>query len=158
MTHPATETFVTLLKAFGELIENPDLELDENSSCVLGIDELLLSLQWLPERELLLVYAPIGAPDRGENALKFCTTLLEANCLGLGTSGFTLGLSHELDSVTLSGMVSLYALDAERLFQLIEAFVEEARDWMASLNKGDYATVTDASDFDPQLALGALRI
>jgi hypothetical protein len=157
MSQNANETFAVLLRNFAQAIDIPELELDETFACALEVDELLFNLQWLPEAESLLIYAPIGTPDKGANALGFCEFLLEANCLGRDTGGFTLGLRSEQDSVVLSGRILLSHLDAQSLYDFVERFAEQGKNWQQRLREGAYAAPKDLPEagFD---VTGGLRV
>jgi hypothetical protein len=155
MNYETTATFVALLKDFGVAIGIDGLALNEASACTLAVGELMLNLQWLPQAEKLLVYAPVGAPDVSVDALRFCEALLEANCMGRETDGFTLGLFREVDSIVLSGQVPLQNLDAQSLYDFVERFAEQGKNWQQRLAAGVLAPKEADGGFD---AAHALRV
>ena len=93
--------FEDVLAEFGETVQLP-LALGEDGTATFTVDdEIVVSLQYLDESDVVLAFAPVGAfgganaPDAGEKALE----LLRLNELGGPTGGFTLALDEDADLV-----------------------------------------------------------
>jgi len=126
-------TFPNVLAAFGSSLGLEGLSLDEYQSCTLVIDTVMLTLQWKEEAESLLVYAPVGRLRAVDDPASLYRHFLEANCLGGGTGGLTLGVQAGLEAVILSGRLPTRGLEAEALDAYIRVFADQVEFWMADI-------------------------
>lgn len=120
------EQFEDVLAEFGETVKLP-LALGEDGTATFTVDdEIVVSLQYLDDSDVVLAFAPVGAfggadaPDAGEKALE----LLRLNELGGPTGGFALALDEDADLVL--AMDRRHALElpaADSLAAWLEALV-----------------------------------
>lgn len=135
---------------FGELIAGfaarygvAGLTAGERGLVALGIDDLRIFVQHVPETERLVVYVDLGAiPEAG--AARFERTMLEANCLFRGTSGATLARHPETGGLFINRQESLRALDVDGFCALMEGFVDLSRTWKGLL--AEYAAKGGAEE------------
>ncbi|MCL2029299.1 MAG: type III secretion system chaperone [Deltaproteobacteria bacterium] len=125
--------FTPILEAFGASIGVEGLALDEHQSCTLAIDEVMLTMQWIEDSEVLLVYAPVGMIDNKVGDNRQLLQLLEANCLGQGTGGLTLGVQPEFGAIILSGQLPTQNLNPVGLERFMEFFTSMAEEWSRRL-------------------------
>ena len=124
------EQFEDVLAEFGEAVKLP-LALGEDGIATFTVDdEIVVSLQYLDESDVVIAFAPVGAfggadaPDAGEKALE----LLRLNELGGPTEGFALALDEDADLVLAMdrrGALELAAADS--LAAWMEALVRAVR-------------------------------
>jgi hypothetical protein len=127
------DNFSPVLAAFGASLGLEGLALDEYQSCTLAIDEVMLTMQWKGDSQILLVYAPVGLIDQDAPDPGLLWQLLEANCLGRGTGGLVLGLEPGLGAVILSGQLPTHNLEPVVLERYIESFANMADEWRGRL-------------------------
>ena len=127
------EYFTPIFQAFGASIGVEGLALDEQQSCILAIDDVLITMQWKQDSEVLLVYAPVGTIDNNVGDNRQLLQLLEANCLGMGTGGLTLGVQPEFGAIVLSGQFFTQNLNPVALERFIEFFASMADEWSKRL-------------------------
>lgn len=124
--------FNELIAGFAARYGVAGLTAGERGLVALGIDDLRIFVQHLPEAERLVVYADLGAiPDAG--AARFERTMLEANCLFQGTSGATLARHPETGGLFINRQESLRMLGVDGFCTLMEGFVDLARTWKGLL-------------------------
>ena len=124
------EQFEDVLAEFGEAVKLP-LALGEDGTATFTVDdEIVVSLQYLDESDVVIAFAPVGAfggadaPDAGEKALE----LLRLGELGGPTEGFALALDEDADLVLAMdrrGALELAAVDS--LAAWMEALVRAVR-------------------------------
>ena len=129
----AQDYFAPILQAFGSSIGLEGLALDEHQSCTLAMGDVLLTMQWMPDADSLLVYAPVGMITYGALDENLLVQLLEANCLGRGTGGLSLGLQPGFGAVILSGSLFANRLAPVVLERFIEFFTGTAEEWIRRL-------------------------
>ena len=124
------EQFEDVLAEFGETVKLP-LALGEDGTATFTVDdEIVVSLQYLDESDVVLAFAPVGAfggtdaPDAGEKALE----LLRLNELGGPTGGFALALDEDADLVlAMDRRSALEIPSADSLAAWTEALVGAVR-------------------------------
>ncbi|MBV8392259.1 MAG: type III secretion system chaperone [Alphaproteobacteria bacterium] len=125
-------TFGQILTAFGRSIGLQDLELDGEGYAALAVDDkLIVNLERAPDGEQVLLYCAVGKP--GGTPLEAYAMLLEANYLGRGTGGATLGLASDSDMIVLSQFVPLASLDLPGFARAMEMFITVAEQWSARM-------------------------
>ncbi|MDL2279131.1 type III secretion system chaperone [Desulfovibrio sp. OttesenSCG-928-G11] len=121
-----------VLREFAQQWNTGPLELDEEASCLLSLDQsLLITLSWQEKADFLLAYAPVGSYDAKEDNRQLFQALLEAN--GAGSSGPVLGIEPSCGLVLLSGRLSGFGLDVESLAHFLEEFAEQAAAWSKNI-------------------------
>ena len=109
----------------------------------LGIDEVMLNVQWKEETGTLFIYAPVGSVHDVADAPALYRRLLEANCLGADTAGFTLGILAGMETIVLSGQLVVQTLTVEQLTDFLTLFVEQAEIWNTSIREGSSSECND---------------
>ena len=140
------DSFTPVLQAFGASIGVEGLALDDHQSCVLSIDDVMLTMQWMQDSETLLVYSPVGMIDKNAVTADLLLQLLEANCLGMGTGGLTLGAQPDFGAVVLSGRLPTHNLSPVVLERFIEFFASVADEWSKRLAETQPEQAPDTSD------------
>ena len=124
------EQFEDVLAEFGEAVKLP-LSLGEDGTATFTVDdEIVVTLQYLDESDVVLAFAPVGAfggvdaSGAGEKALE----LLRLNELGGPTEGFSLALDEDADLVlAMDRRGALEIAAADSLAAWIEALVRAVR-------------------------------
>lgn len=153
MTQPeaAGDGMQELLAMFGRHIGLAGLAFDERGHCVLGIDDVVVNLEYDQPGGRLLVYGLIGRPE-GDLADVYAA-LLRANYLGMAGTGMSLGLRPDDDGVVLSRWLDAALLDLPAFEAALQAFVDTAEAWTARLA----GLGTEASAGHPLPMPGGLR-
>ena len=126
------DAFGRILAEFGHAIGLDDLALDDEGYAALAIDDkLIVNLEREPNGERVLLYCAVGEP--AGTPIEAYAMLLEANYLGRGTGGATLGLSPDSDMIVLSLFVPLASLDLPGFTRTIEMFITVAEQWAARM-------------------------
>ena len=151
-------TFEELISALGERI-GVDLSA-EDGSCVINVDDMVVTLMSLPDSDRLAVHGEIGDPPP-EGLEQLLSAMLEANHLFAGTAGATISRDHETGRFHLCRQEPLATLDADSLAALVESFVNTLEIWRKAI--ASYRPVaksaTEGSDEGPQLgANGFFRV
>src|SRR5580765_2819858 len=126
------DTFGRILAQFGRTIGLDNLALDDEGYAALAIDDkLIVNLERDPNGERVLLYCAVGEP--AGSPLEAYAMLLEANYLGRGTGGATLGLASDSDMIVLSLFVPLASLDLHGFTRTVEMFITVAEQWSARM-------------------------
>jgi hypothetical protein len=105
---PDRDAVQQIIVTFGQTIGIGDLGLDDDGYCCLVIDpDMVINIELDEAAQRLLLYSVVGRPDGERFPL-----LLEANYLGQGTGGGSLGLQPNTGSAVLSREVPLTQLQA----------------------------------------------
>ena len=125
-----TDAFTSLLSALAPALGLPEITVREDDpSCLLVIDDFEVSLRWLPEADMVMMFTVVAPlPLEGREALY--AELLDANTFFHGTQGFTLA-AREDTGVTLQGVMSMRLLDGSNVAQWVQNFVDVASEWQA---------------------------
>ena len=123
-------TFEELISALGERI-GVDLAA-EDGSCVINVDDMVVTLMSLPDSDRLAVYGEIGDPPP-EGLEQLLSAMLEANHLFAGTAGATISRDHETGRFHLCRHEPLATLDADSLAALVESFVNTLEIWRKAI-------------------------
>jgi hypothetical protein len=143
-----------ILGDFGKTIGLDDLELDAAGYCCLMIDNnLVINIEFEEPDARLLLYAKVGRP--GPDRAAALTAILEANYLGRGTGGATLGLEPESGSIVLSRDLAIAGMDVPGFSDALERFVNTAEVWSKRLGEASAsAPPSDPHDHPP---VGGIR-
>ena len=121
------DAFTSLLSALAPALGLPEITVREDDpSCLLVIDDFEVSLRWLPEADMVMMFTVVAPlPLEGREALY--AELLDANTFFHGTQGFTLA-AREDTGVTLQGVMSMRMLDGSNVAQWVQNFVADPSD------------------------------
>ena len=151
-------TFEELISGLGSKI---GVELtSDDGSCVINVDDMVVTLMSLPDSDRLAVHGEIGDPPP-EGLEQLLSAMLEANHLFAGTAGSTISRDHETGRFHLCRQEPLATLDADSLAALVESFVNTLEIWRKAI--ASYRPVAksaaEGSDETPQFgANGFFRV
>ncbi len=117
------------IKDLGAILTVPDMELNEQNSCVLLFDnDIVLNVEYdsVNERMLLYVYLD-DLPE--ENAEPLLREALAGNFFWYRTRGATLSLEEGTGGLVLIYSHALSELDSGTFETIVENFVQTAEDW-----------------------------
>ncbi len=104
----------------------------------------------------IIFFIRLGSPGAAR-LREIAVQLLEANYLGAGTGGCTIGVHHESGEVVISSSINAYGLTADGLAGVVGGFLDTASHWAEVVGgKGDAETGTaekPLSDFQ-QMGMG----
>jgi hypothetical protein len=151
-------TFEELISGLGSKI---GVELtSDDGSCVINVDDMVVTLMSLPDSDRLAVHGEIGDPPP-EGLEQLLSAMLEANHLFAGTAGATISRDHETGRFHLCRHEPLATLDADSLAALVESFVNTLEIWRKAIAsyRPVAKSVSEGSDETPQLgANGFFRV
>ena len=134
--------FEEQVKALGNKI-GVTLQVDDEGTCVLSVDDMTVTLQSIPEVESVGFWGEIGEPPP-QGLEKLLSAMLEANHMFRGTGGATISRDSETGRFFLCRILDLRSLDAEAFAAALERFVNVLEAWIALVR--DYReTAPDAS-------------
>ena len=143
--------FSRLVSDLGRELSLPGLAPDASHRCHLVLDERLdLDLLYRPDDETVWLASPIGAlrPDDVEAYRR----MLEANAFGRGTGGAQLAIQSgpgEAQALMMDRR-AIADLDADRLVQWMQRFIDMAERWRAWIEERRGASgPSDASSPHP---------
>ena len=151
-------TFEELISGLGSKI---GVELtSDDGSCVINVDDMVVTLMSLPDSDRLAVHGEIGDPPP-EGLEQLLSAMLEANHLFAGTAGATISRDHETGRFHLCRHEPLAILDADSLAALVESFVNTLEIWRKTI--ASYRPVAksaaESTDEAPQFgATGFVRV
>ena len=123
-------TFEELISGLGSKI---GVELtSDDGSCVINVDDMVVTLMSLPDSDRLAVHGEIGDPPP-EGLEQLLSAMLEANHLFAGTAGATISRDHETGRFHLCRQEPLAILDADSLAALVESFVNTLEIWRKAI-------------------------
>ncbi|MEJ0015041.1 MAG: type III secretion system chaperone [Acetobacteraceae bacterium] len=136
---PDHEAVQRIIGEFGQTTGIDDLSLDDGGYCCLVIDQdLVINVEFDEAGQRLLLYSAVGRPDADRLPL-----LMEANYLGQGTDGGTLGLQPGTGLLVLSREVPVVQLDVPVFHAALERFVNAAETWTGRLREAAAPVVLD---------------
>lgn len=101
------------------------LELDQNDSCLLELEDILITLQYRHDHDDIAIFAPVTDPEKivrlNESALRAALSL---SYNGVGTAGCYLGLFEE--TLVLTTYLSVQNLSAQTLALQLNEFGKNA--------------------------------
>ena len=151
-------TFEELISGLGSKI---GVELtSDDGSCVINVDDMVVTLMSLPDSDRLAVHGEIGDPPP-EGLEQLLSAMLEANHLFAGTAGATISRDHETGRFHLCRQEPLAILNADTLAALVESFVNTLEIWRKAIAsyRPVAKSVLEGSDEGPQLgANGFFRV
>jgi hypothetical protein len=120
------------LKEFAKEL-NLELVLDENYTCILGIDNAFsLHITYEPNSDRLYLYAPIldGLPKEDKIRLHLYESLLEGSMLGGQMAGGGVGVAVQEELILMHCVLEMgLGADASSLRRFAPLFVESVEKW-----------------------------
>ncbi len=145
-------TFEELISGLGSKI---GVELtSDDGSCVINVDDMVVTLMSLPDSDRLAVHGEIGDPPP-EGLEQLLSAMLEANHLFAGTAGATISRDHETGRFHLCRHEPLAILDADSLAALVESFVNTLEIWRKAIASYRSVAKSAAEGTDETLQFGA---
>ena len=145
-------TFEELISGLGSKI---GVELtSDDGSCVINVDDMVVTLMSLPDSDRLAVHGEIGDPPP-EGLEQLLSAMLEANHLFVGTAGATISRDHETGRFHLCRHEPLAILDADSLAALVESFVNTLEIWRKVIASYRPVAKSAAECTDEALQFGA---
>jgi hypothetical protein len=152
-------TFEELISGLGSKI---GVELtSDDGSCVINVDDMVVTLMSLPDSDRLAVYGEIGDPPP-EGLEQLLSAMLEANHLFAGTAGATISRDHETGRFHLCRQEPLAILNADTLAAILQSFVNTLEIWRRAI--ADYRPPAEGgtprpAEPEPDLGLdGLMRV
>lgn len=124
--------FLSMLKAVGERLQIGELQIHGDNNALLGIENTLVSLQYLPQADQIFFSSFVAeipqnaSPDMLVNLYE---TLLEGQAFYMETAGGSLAINKKLGFIFLQLALPLRIVDVENMIQLLENFVRVAEHW-----------------------------
>ena len=123
-------TFEELISGLGSKI---GVELtSDDGSCVINVDDMVVTLMSLPDSDRLAVHGEIGDPPP-EGLEQLLSAMLEANHLFAGTAGATISRDHETGRFHLCRQEPLAILNADTLAAILQSFVNTLEIWRKAI-------------------------
>jgi hypothetical protein len=117
-----------LLRAFAAQVGiDPDVFVETQEIVIEGF-AIGLDFEGADDFGDVVYFCTLGAPAPARKA-EIYKTVLEANCLWVGTAGATIGLQQETGRLLIAGRIDLQGLDALGFGHLLDAFVDTAAFW-----------------------------
>jgi hypothetical protein len=143
---PDRDAVQQIIATFGQTIGIGDLGLDDDGYCCLVIDQdMVINIELDEAAQRLLLYSVVGRPDGERFPL-----LLEANYLGQGTDGGSLGLQPSTGAAVLSREVPVAQLDVPAFSTAPERFINLTEDWTKRLQAAGSLPAADTYVPTPQ--------
>ena len=148
------DTVQQILGDFGKTIGLDGLELDGEGYCCLMIDnDLVINIEFDEPGVRLMLYSKLGRP--GPDRLAALTEIMEANYLGRGTDGATLGIEPGSGAIVLSREVPVAGIDVPGFSNALERFVNMAESWTKRL--GEASSPAPPSEAPEHPPVGGIR-
>ena len=136
--------FRLLLQGLGEEIGLADLRPDEDGTCRLGMDDMIVDMKATGDGRHVLLFGEI-APLPQERREELVMQLLGGNfhVQSQGTAGAALGLDVDTHTLYLQQMESLDGLDELAFAKLLETFANTMESWKKLL--ADFALQAESA-------------
>lgn len=128
------DQFAELLSEFGKEIGIPDLTFDENGTCSLIFDDVVVNIEKNTDDEKIFLYSNLGTiPPQQREA--FYKKLLEANAFFKGTGGGTLAVDEHSNIVLFLYQVPVKSLDHGAFSKTMENYINIVEYWTEQVVK-----------------------
>lgn len=120
------------LEEFGKELGLEGLELDENNTCILGIDDQFsMHITFEPNSDRLYVYSPLldGLPKDDSIRLKLYERLLEGSMLGGQMAGGGAGVAVKEGLILMHSTVEMAHAYATALRAFAPLYIETVEKW-----------------------------
>ena len=142
--------FEEQVEALGRKIGVP-LQVDDEGSCVLSVDDMTVTLQSIPEADSVGFWGEIGEPPP-QGLEKLLSAMLEANHMFRGTVGATISRDSETGNFFLCRILDLRNFDADAFAAALERFVNTLEAWIGLVK--DFRETPPDAPAEPGAALG----
>ena len=148
-------TFEDLMAEAGRRL-GVDIVVDEGATQLI-VDEMEVSILEMPELESVVLNGVVGEPPP-QGLAELHKAMLEANYNFAGTAGSTLSVNPDGGALTLTRLVPLATLDADRFLSLLEGFVNVLEAWrkIVADYRPDESAPADAAG--PSIGAGFLQV
>ena len=147
-------TFEDLMAEAGRRL-GVEIVVDEGATQLI-VDEMEVSILEMPELESVVLNGVVGEPPP-QGLAELHKAMLEANYNFAGTAGSTLSVNPDGGALTLTRLVPLATLDADRFLSLLEGFVNVLEAWRKIV--ADYRPDESApADAGPSIGAGFLQV
>ena len=137
-----TTRLATLLEGLGRSVGLPELQPDENGSCTLMFDEVVVTFQQdAPGRQVTL-HTQIGILPADAPAARL-ETLLAANLFWIQTAGATLALLPANRALVLAQRFELERVEQVHFEEALARFLDTADLWRDALLKPEAPSATE---------------
>ena len=144
------DQFADLLSDFGKEIGIPELAFDENGTCSLIFDEVVVNIEKNTEDGKLFFYSNLGTIPATQRE-GFYKTLLEANAFYKGTGGGTLAIDESSNIVLFLYQVPVKSLDHGTFSKTMENYINIVEYWTEQVKGYPSASGTAApADAEPR--------
>ena len=126
------ENAIENLKEFGKELGLEGLELDENNTCILGIDDQFsMHITYEPNSDRMYIYSPLldGLPKEAKLKMKLYETLLIGSMLGGQMAGGGCGVATEEELVLLHCTLDMAHAVPSALRAFAPLYVETVERW-----------------------------
>jgi hypothetical protein len=117
-----------LLSELGKGVGIEELALDKEDGCVLSFDELVVSLQYVPDNNSLVLFSNLGVLDGQDLSGQFAE-MLEANFYERARGGPTIGYHRETKTAWTIYQTAVGPLDFPAFEEKMERFVNFSEAW-----------------------------
>jgi len=121
-------TYNELIDDFGKRLGLDEFQPDEDGLCELHTDDFTVTLQHVPETEMVLTTGLLCELGPDPSAA-FFRTLLEANFMYNSTHGATISVDPTNDCVMISRYDRLNQIDGAVFFETVKAFMKAMLEW-----------------------------
>ncbi len=127
------------LREFGKELNLEGLDFDENSTCILGIDNTFsLHLTYEKNSDRMYLYSPVldGLPKDDKTKLKLYQLLLEGSMLGGQMAGGGVGVATKEELILMHCVLDMgLGTEAIALRRFAPLFVETVEKWRTMISK-----------------------
>jgi len=127
-------TLTLLISELGGVLGVPELVLDESGICCLGLDDVVVNLEYKTDTGMLMLYSVVATlPEEGREQM--LSSALGANLLWGETKGDTLALAEESGAILLQRQMPAEELDVQSLAASLESFTDACERWTEKLGQ-----------------------
>jgi|GEM_PF-4050583 len=126
--------FTTLIKEVGDLIGIEDFQPDEKNYCELVSEVTTTSIQFMPEHNAVLIYAPLMVIPQDVNP-KVLWKICHDNFLYSSTRGAMFSIDPETSTLYLSRYDLIYNITADKFYQHLMSFATVMQNSLPQLSE-----------------------
>ncbi len=160
--------FTYLMQEIGKHLNLGEIQIRDESFAMLGIEETLVSIQYLKESEQVLFYSFIFEwPENLENEvlLSLYETILAGQAFYFETAGASLAINKQLNAVILQLALPITQIVPDQMLGILENFIRVAEHWKITCqetilteNKNNSDHNSTPTSLDNSLMQGMLKI
>lgn len=137
-----TTRLAALLEGLGRTFGLPGLQPDENGSCILMFDEVVVTFQQDTLGRQVTIHTEIGTLPADASTARL-ETLLAANLFWTQTAGATLALLPANRALVLARRFELERLEQVQFEEALAGFLDAAELWREALLKPEAPSATE---------------